>query len=29
MKEHKALKLTTDFNFNINEYYRFKILNFF
>ena len=29
MKEHRALKLTTDFNFNINEYYRVKILNFF
>ena len=27
MKELKVLRLTTDFN--INEYYRVKILNFF
>lgn len=27
MKERKVLRLTTDFN--INEYYRVKILNFF
>ena len=27
MRERKVLRLTTDFN--INEYYRVKILNFF